>query len=89
MDHLEWDAVRSGVLVPPLPHRRDHWPQVTALVGQPIFESRWVFGVGHLDQHAGLDKTGEPLIQDVPGDTEARLQLVKTPDPQKCVTDDQ
>ena len=73
--------IRCGVLVAPLPHRRQHRPQVATPLGQAIVVTRRTIAVAHLGQHARFDQMVEALVEDVSRDTEPLLERRRSASP--------
>src|SRR5690554_3011180 len=63
--------------------------QVQSPLGESILLAQWPLLVGHPDQYAMVDQLLQPVSQYMPGDAQALLELVETPDPQKTVTQHQ
>ena len=75
--HFEGRALGRRPCVAPFTHRREHAPEVAALVGEPVLGARRVLLVGDPFQHTAIDEVIEPVVQDVAGDAEARLEVVE------------
>ena len=89
VEDLQRRSGRSGVFVPPLPHRGEDGPEVASFVRESIVVARWVLGVRHARQDALVDQSSESLLQDVPRDPEPTLEVVEAADTQEDVPDDE
>jgi hypothetical protein len=67
----------------------EYWPQVPALVGEPVVVSRWVLAVGDLGEHPGLDEAGQALAEHVARDPESLLEVVEAGHAEEGVAEDQ
>src|SRR5207249_1048950 len=77
VDELDRRASWRLPAVAPLTHGREHGPEVLALVGEPVVVSGRVLAVGHPLEHAGVDEMTEALVEHVPGDAEAALEVLE------------
>lgn len=89
VDHLDRWPVGRSVLVSPLAHGRKHRPQVPALGGEAVFVARRMVAVADFPQHIVLKQVGEALVEYVPGDPEALMEVVEAGDAEEGVADDQ
>jgi hypothetical protein len=89
VDDIEGWAVGRRPLVAPLTQGGDDQPQVPPFVGEPVLVAGWMLLIGDPFEHTVLDEPAEALIQHVPGDPEAGLEVVEPPDPEKGVAQDQ
>ncbi len=83
-----WTAGRRP-LVTPLPHGRDHMPEIAALAREPIFRARRVIGVSHPLEDFAVNEVVQPLGEDVAGDPEAGLEVIEASHPEEGVPHDE
>ena len=86
---LQGRAVGGGPPVAPLAHGHHHVPQVAALFGEPVLRARRMITVGDAREDPVFDEAVQPLGEDVAGDAQARLEIVKAGHPEECVPDDE
>ena len=77
MPGLDGRPARRRPLVAPLPHGRDHVPEIAALAGEPVLRPRRVLGVSHPLEDPAVDEVVQPLGQDVAGDPEPGLEVIE------------
>jgi hypothetical protein len=89
MPGLDGRAAGRRPLVAPLPHGRDHLPEVAALAGEPVFRARRVIGVSHPLENLAVDEVVQPLGEDVAGDPEPGLEVIEAGHAEEGVPDDE
>ena len=89
MPHLDGRAAGRRPLVTPLPHGRDHMPEIAALAGEPVFRTRRVIGVSHPLQDFAVYKVVQPLGKDVAGDPQPGLEVIEAGHAEEGVPDDE
>jgi diaminopropionate ammonia-lyase len=89
MPDLEGRAGRRRPLIAPLPHGRDHVPEIAALAGEPVFRARRVIGVRHPLEDVAVDEVVQPLGEDVAGDPEPDLEVIEAGHAEEGVPDDE
>ena len=89
MPGLDGRAAGRRPLIAPLPHGRDHVPEIAALAGEPVFRARRMIGVSHPLEDSAVDEVIQPLGEDVAGDPEPGLEVIEAGHAEKCVPDDE
>jgi diaminopropionate ammonia-lyase len=89
MPHLDGRPAGRRPPVTPLPHGRDHVPEIAALAGEPVFRTRRVIGVSHPLQDFAVDQVVQPLGKDVAGDPQPGLEVIEAGHAEEGVPDDE
>jgi hypothetical protein len=75
--------------VPPATESHQNVEQILAFLGQPILVTRRSLLVEASVENSGLDQSREPVGENVAGDSQILLKIVKSPNAQEGVAQDQ